>query len=305
LGRIIAVDDYTCGLTSEGTPHCWGRAPTRFQEIPEGETFTQLAGGAEFLCGLRPDRTIGCWGRCLSGICNAPAHADFTQVAAGRGHACGLRDTGAVECWGTNGAGQTDVVNGTYAQISLGYYHSCAVGRDDALTCWGRDNEGQWAPLNGPDFATGFGAVAAGGNYTCGIRTSGQPVCFGLGEADWAVFGVETPGLALSVAAGSTNACLIRPDYTAYCTRDAFDLSGVAVTALAVGQAHVCGLTLDGAVQCWGSDAAGQSAVPAFAATAPPVCGNGRIDAAGGEACDDRNEVDGDGCDNDCQVSAP
>jgi cysteine-rich repeat protein len=173
------------------------------------------------------------------------------------------------------------------------------------MTCWGRDLEGQRAPLLDPEFAAGFQVLAAGGNYTCGIRLDGQPVCFGQGEPDWTEFGLESPGLAHGLAAGDNDACVIRPDFSAYCTRDAIDVSTAVVTVLAAGRSHVCGLGLDGATACWGSNGAGQTIVPGFAATAPPVCGNGRLDEAGGETCDDRNAVDGDGCDNQCQLGEP
>ncbi|HEU4732431.1 MAG TPA: DUF4215 domain-containing protein, partial [Kofleriaceae bacterium] len=43
---------------------------------------------------------------------------------------------------------------------------------------------------------------------------------------------------------------------------------------------------------------------PVCAATAAcrPVCGNGKLEV--GEACDDGNRTDGDGCDSDCTQSA-
>jgi alpha-tubulin suppressor-like RCC1 family protein len=42
------------------------------------------------------------------------------------------------------------------------------------VACWGRTIEGQSTPPAGT-----FTAVSAGGDHTCGVKTSGTVVCWG------------------------------------------------------------------------------------------------------------------------------
>ena len=140
--------------------------------------------------------------------------------------------------------------------LGVGGRHGCRLTTDGRALCWGRADAGQLGIETTPlrsiavqasSGTTRFTSIAAGGLHTCALTAEGQPWCWGENSAGQA-------GLPASM----NQACgeLIHgwrcvPSPHAMETALRFD-------ALVAGGANTCGFTRDGAVYCWGSNAAGQ-----------------------------------------------
>ncbi|MBN1960687.1 MAG: hypothetical protein JW841_07050 [Deltaproteobacteria bacterium] len=152
----------------------------------------------------------------------------WLTASAGGNHTCGITGSafpGSLRCWGSNSLGQlgngtfTDVyspvsstsLGNNWIWVAAGLNHTCGIQYASAgkgsLWCWGANHSGQLGA--GYQFyqsatpvqvgaKTDWVAVAAGDNFTCGIRANGavyEAYCFGdnyqgqLGNATaWEVY---------------------------------------------------------------------------------------------------------------------
>jgi hypothetical protein len=206
---------HACGLADE-VPVCWGANPAAGGTFDVSWTpaavsappFASITAGDGFTCGLTADSAAYCWGDNTSGQLgdNGVTSATPTPIAVvgglalvqltgGWSHACGVTGTGAAYCWGSNDVGE--------------------LGNGDTTTM-------QWTPAA---VAGGlkFTALAAGGNRTCGLTSSGVVYCWGGG--------VYTP-----TQIGGT----------------------ITFASITMGDIHACGIGTDGVAYCWGSNYRGQ-----------------------------------------------
>jgi alpha-tubulin suppressor-like RCC1 family protein len=180
--QIQAGRWHSCGLTAEGTVHCWGDdrgvgaggdpMDTIYSSpvpvVLDG-TYVQVTSIFSSSCALRDTGDVYCWGFSyrgeLGGGEDRGHHTTPVPVAGGYGwgavdagvtYGCGLTDTGAAYCWGTGYAGQlgygglesTDTpvaVAGdrSWASIRAGAEHTCALTGSGDAWCWGRSDVGQ------------------------------------------------------------------------------------------------------------------------------------------------------------------
>jgi alpha-tubulin suppressor-like RCC1 family protein len=142
--------------------------------------------------------------------------------------------------------------------VSLGGAHACAVTADGAAQCWGYNGSGQLgdgttidrlAPVVVSGLDHGVQSIAAGAQHTCAILTSGELRCWGDNE-----FG------QLGVADRSDSLLPVAP---------AFVIDGIA--SLVAGSDHTCGLSLAGAVACWGRNDNGQLGNATYIDSSTPV----------------------------------
>jgi alpha-tubulin suppressor-like RCC1 family protein len=235
--------------------------------------------------------------------------SDWTAIATRFDHACALARDGSLWCWGANTEGQlgqddeygssTDrpvptPVTGPrdFAFVDAGQGHSCAVRTGGTLWCWGRNSEAELG--QGPNApiqmrrpmqvgtASGWQAVQAGQNFTCGLR-AGDTLCWGSVQ-DAAIPGgtpggvVDTP-LSIGAPAGvvqlsinTFGGCVIDGTGAAYGwgrniegqlglgdldARNTPSLLGGGWTQLSAGRFSTCGVR-DGAVVCMGDNRDGQ-----------------------------------------------
>jgi adhesin/invasin len=226
---------HACGRSVDGVAYCWGAnnlgsvgdgnpgARTTPSAISSNSLFTLLSSGADFSCGITTQGSAFCWGANINGelgkgsggsssvpVAVAGGHT-FTSIATNRiggtNHACGIATGGQLWCWGSNSKGQ----------LGIG-------------TTGGTRN----APVQ-VDAGNSYVQVAAGGLYSCAIRTGGAAYCWGDNE-----FG--------QLGDGSTDA---RTTPTAVA-------GGLSFTQLAASQIHTCGLATDGTVYCWGLNGLGR-----------------------------------------------
>jgi alpha-tubulin suppressor-like RCC1 family protein len=130
---------------------------------------------------------------------------------------------GVVACWGDDRSGQGTAPPGNYAQISAGGDRTCVVGFDYAVNCRGAGITGQVKAQSK------FTRASTGTTLGCGLRQDIAAITC------WDNGGVNVPS----------------PTKTGNFRQ------------VSTGLSHVCGLQADGAVGCWGNDAAGTAAPPA------------------------------------------
>lgn len=180
--------------------------------------------------------------------------------AGGAGGAGGMGGTGAVS--GAGGAPDGGGASGNCAaptafrpRLGIGPYHGCAVKNDASIVCWGKpqvqDDFGQENPPSGQ-----FDEVSAGAFTSCAL-SGGQPTCWGK-QPDTSVF----PKNDVHIVVGSGGDVCVQDTCGRATCSGIPGAPGTAFTQIAVGTGFACGLTPQGAIQCWGSDSNGQASPP-------------------------------------------
>lgn len=175
-----------------------------------------LSAGRNHTCYLASDGMMKCWGKTeafpVDENDNPIEKGPYTKISSGDFQTCGLKINGAIECWGENLEVTSNVPTGVFVDISSGEEHVCAINNVNKLTCWGQADDESSALLT--DFPTAkVTAVSAGSNFDCAIlKSNGRATCWGQDLTEPAV----------------------------------------AMKALAVSGTHVCGVTTNGSLSCWG-----------------------------------------------------
>ena len=234
--QIVAGNQYTCLLSSNGVVYCWGannvgqlgRGMTSASEsTPQTVGLTSvlhISAGEEHMCAVKTDGTVWCWGNGVSGrlgnnqtgneaspvqvennsVPGASYLPDVTEVASGGEFTCALKTDATVWCWGENGSGQLG--DGTTSDKS----YAVQVGIDPAGNL------------------TSASAVDAGNAHACVVRNGGEVWCWG-NKADGRFgnntsSGTETMAVqtlfaaARSVHTAEKTTCIIETDGTAQCS---------------------------------------------------------------------------------------
>lgn len=192
-------------------------------------------------------------------------------VDAGEEFTCGFTALGRGYCWGRETVGQTA------AEADSTCFPTTAIQREGCTLPPKR--------MLRPELA--FTAIAAGGEFACGIVTNQMLYCWGNDESgqigNGGDGGGSTPSLATvkserftAVTAGAAHACALNLARTAYCWGD--DTHGqlgdnrninsstpipvvdtsLAFASISAGAQHTCALTTAGTAYCWGAGGAGQ-----------------------------------------------
>lgn len=215
---------HSCGLRSDGTAICWGDDASG-QSSPPTETFQSLGAGDFFTCGLTTDGRALCWGNTSRDTWELPpTDRRFQHLAVGDRNACGV-DDGAVHCWGeTRWAQGQPPAEYAFDELELGYEEACGrIVETGTVACWGNLDRIR-ASIPG---RIGQEAVSSGSRIRCTLHSDGVAECLD---------DLSRPGL------------IPPPD--------------ARFIAISVGYAHVCGVTPDGYVRCFGGDSFGQASPP-------------------------------------------
>ena len=231
---IAAGSAYTCGVTTSHEAYCWG-----------SNSQGQLGIG-----GMAPSPTpiLVQGGHLFKSISTSRIELSFAVVT------CGVTMAGDGYGWGTNSDGQLGtgdsastsiprLVGGSHqwSEISASTFHAC--GRDVAAAayCWGANPYGAFGngttmsdPLPTPVDSAPYATVSAGYLFSCGVRSSGELLCFGTNESYQ--LGIDGPAQLES----PTN-----PAPT------------LQFTEARAGRSHACALSSSGQAYCWGGIATG------------------------------------------------
>ncbi len=192
--QVATGQSHTCVRTDLGTVRCWGsnalaalgygnannigddETPASAGDVPLTDFVTELAAGWSHNCVVLEGGDVQCWGRgndgrlgygntAYVGFGNTPADVGVVEldgpargVAGGLAHTCALLDDNTVQCWGFGAFGQ------------LGYGNTDSVGDDE------NPSDAGVVPLD-----VEARQVAAGGNHTCVVTTTGTVRCWGQG----------------------------------------------------------------------------------------------------------------------------
>ena len=203
------------------------------------------------------------------------AAADTVQLSAVTRDASGAILTGRTVTWSSsNTAIATVSTTGLVTTVNAG---------TATIT---PSSEGQISSATVAVTATGWTATGANQSRSCGLKSSNALFCWGagvLGASDSTVASSSTPLLVkggrvwLSVAVGYQVTCGIQLDRKAYCwgvngfgelgngtagnataRQPQVVLGGLRWRSIGIGEYHVCGLSAQDEVWCWGNNAVGQ-----------------------------------------------
>ena len=252
------------------------RTPTATPSVTPTSTpsasVMQIALGNQHTCALLSSGGVKCWGQGVNGQLGIGSYAGkstpttlttltsgVTQIVAGAYHNCALLSSGGVKCWGDNSHGQlgdgTTITSTTpkaistltagVTQLAAGEMHTCALLSTGGVKCWGYNyfgqlGDGTTASKNIPTdlltLTSGVTQIAAMGDNTCALLSSGGVKCWGRGDSG-------------QIGDGGTTAKKT-PTILPTLTSD--------VTQIAAGGGHTCALLSSGGVQCWGDNYFGQ-----------------------------------------------
>jgi hypothetical protein len=211
LVSLAVGDNHTCGLTAAGAAWCWGL-----------NEHGQLGDGTQI------DRTVP--------VAVNGGHV-FTRITAGTAHTCGLTPPGEIYCWGYGSLGNMgdDERDESAAPVSvdaapsltaIGDGDSCALDVAGSVWCWPTSFDTP-APFG---VGGGTGLVTTSG--PCGLRATGEMLCWGNNYSGW--FGDGTYGVTRKTAVPGG--------------------SGVRFVEVSLGgNGSACGIGVDGATYCWGN----------------------------------------------------
>lgn len=204
---------------------------------------------------------------------NYSALGGVKEIYGGSYNLCAINNSNRLYCQGFNETGTTGT--GTYSAVttmtpvsnpstftvlagdntvSLKWgQHACAINASNSMYCWGKNDRGQVAKANTTlyyaniqlvNHFSDFTQVATGNNFTCGLRSTGNVVCWGdntygqLGDA------TTTPR--------------INGDYTTVVTPGAGSTPLSNIKEISAGRNHMCAVANSGNLYCWGRNDFGQ-----------------------------------------------
>lgn len=185
---------------------------------------------------------------------------ELTSVEAGLFHSCGLGSGQTAYCWGANDVGQSGPAPSllpcpgvpcrrapgavpsteSFTKLRPGFQNTCGLAADGLAYCWGTNSAGQLGSDSSitatevPVAVSGglvFESLSVGTNHTCGVTSTGTVYCWGVNHLSQLGSPKEIVSHSLVPLAVS---------------------GGGTFSSVVTGEAHSCGLDLEGAAFCWG-----------------------------------------------------
>ena len=263
---VSAGQEHACALGVDDSVVCWNRSHSGRAGAP-GEAYLAVSSSDHFGCGLRTDGNISCWWFSdLSSFSYAPEGA-FEALSTGW-PACGVRGDGSVACWDHDIVG----IDGHRASLRRGYHGiavggllSCALSIGGSPECWWNSPVERSPADRPPTPPEGeFTALSVSTRYrVCGLRDGGTITC-------WSAIGPpeDFPGTGYTdLARGFPGLCGLRPSGALTCwklslLRPEVEAPEGEFTALDASRSHMCAVTVDHGLVCWGDNSSGQIDIP-------------------------------------------
>ena len=149
------------------------------------------------------------------------------------------------------------------SKMSAGDTHTCALSSQGGVYCWGRGNEGQIGnggrrsvgrptevilEKGSTNPLSGIIQVSSGKNYSCSLTSGGEVRCWGHNFRGALGNNASKGTYKVSLAEQHESA----PVKVVGSRSDTNPLTGIV--QISSGTEHVCALTSEGKVKCWGSD---------------------------------------------------
>lgn len=206
FASIAAGRTQSCAITSSGALRCWGSgwgAPGDATNAIAG-TFTSVASTQDLVCAIDTAGEAHCYGPNSLGMGSLAGYT-FSSISASAWSACGVTTSGDAYCW-SNG-GTTCALGGAaegvttpqlvtlpagvkVTQVSDGCFSSCLLSTAGDVYCWGRNSHGAMglgafdgsthAPTKVPGLPAMKQVSASGGDWVCGLSTTGARWCWGF-----------------------------------------------------------------------------------------------------------------------------
>ena len=205
---------------------------------------TRLAAGPNHYCAVTSDGAVWCWGDLAqlgnfapkttpSADCGAKpvllaGVTDVVDLGTSSTHTCILHSDGGVDCFGLDSPALARVATVASAKrLAVGNARSCVVDESDALTCWG-DSFALGNDETTMDFGGARVASAAMSDYAAfAVDSSGSAYSWGfeqqmLGRVtsigiDWTPDRIETLPATLQIAASDQHVCAVTTDGRLFC----------------------------------------------------------------------------------------
>lgn len=281
--QISSGKRHTCALQNNGEVYCWGDN-LNYQLgslgndsgipklVPNLNNVISISAGGQHTCALKKNGSVQCWGLNTFGQLGIPIQVNQPRIASlkeikelkniksislGENHSCALDNLGDIYCWGDNSEGQLltnqisesalPIKNNYISKISMissGNQHICALHLKGEVFCWGDNRSGQIGNrkiqnktiVNLVQNLKNIKSIYAGGSSTCALSNSNSIYCWG--DNTFSQLGVEN-------TIENKNAKLPVPFKVDHL---------LEIKELSIGDNHVCGLTKNSTVICWGSN---------------------------------------------------
>jgi hypothetical protein len=282
ITSVSAGGNTTCAVRIDTTVWCWGTIDTSIDTSgtivrTNSSTPTQLpivnaqsvAVGASHSCVLLRDGATWCWGSNRFGQLGNGTRTDsvlpvlvaghtFTSIDVGTQYSCGVDTSRSVWCWGSNAYHRLGLRSSksqftpvrvpkvTAHFVATGDAFTCIINTSQKIQCWGRNQYGQLGALAGSSRISPTTvpvknprSLVIGSEFACSTTQAATTWCWGRNR-----FG--------QLANGS-NIAKSRPQKVLTSS------SMGAITSLATGTSHACGLNPTIAtLWCWGLGTSGQ-----------------------------------------------
>lgn len=284
FASIITGHVHTCGIATDGQGYCWGSngdnrlghggTGARYEpDLIAGDyRWTQLSAGSSNTCGVTVDGEGYCWGfpSTRLGLGYTPTQSvgtptrvadpdgseplKWTMILAAHLSTCGLTTDGVVYCWGPDQPGRLGLgdIGGSFNRpttpiasserfvyLSGKEQHFCAVTAAGDAYCWGLNTSGELGngtsgdTIPTPTLVSGghkFAQIQVSRSFTCGLTFDGDAYCWGLADDG-------------RLGNGATSGIYPEPVLVQ---------GGHKFQQISTGHRHVCGMTMDGTIYCWG-----------------------------------------------------
>ncbi len=257
--KVVTGNYNTCALDDKGILWCWGGRNTPIgNEIPYIITYYETQYLSSQMLPYPVSTTSDV--RWSSKISHAPVDSYVTSY-----HKCAIDENAHLWCWGRNDHGQlgtgstttpiytpTEVTypSGiTWIDVDTGLNHTCAIDSDQRIWCWGDNSLGQLSAFRLRDYTyptmvsempIPAKQLTLGNNFSCALDTYGHIWCWGDNSSH--------------VITGNDYQVVSNPTPVTWVRQETFQ-------KISAGSNHICGITTDNRLLCWGDNSKYQLSV--------------------------------------------